>query len=72
MTVHQNEIEIKDWTARGAGLYRFYGSEQTTGGFYCDARLEYRGEWCATIESTNYTGDSARLADFIAAFAESM
>jgi hypothetical protein len=68
MTVPTNEIEIRDWSSLSAGRYRFHGSDSQHGGFYADARLEYREGWRATIEGTNYAGDRDRLADSIAAF----
>jgi hypothetical protein len=72
MTVPHNEISIEDWSSLGAGRYRFNGSDLQHGGFYADARLEYREGWRATIEGTNYAGDTDRLAGLLAAFAERM
>jgi hypothetical protein len=68
----QDGIQITDWTARGAGLYRFMGSDPLLGGFYADARLEYRAGWRVTVQSTNYGADPDRLAGLIGAFAEQM
>ena len=68
----QDRIEVTAWAARGDGRYRFQGSIPRLGGFYADARLEYRGAWHVTIESTNYTGDPGRLAGLIGALAERM
>jgi hypothetical protein len=56
---------------RGAGLYRFYGS-YIQGGFWADARLEYRAAWHVTVESTNYMGAPDRLAGVIGTLAERM
>ena len=67
----QDGIKIIDWTARGAGLYRFYGS-YIQGGFWADARLEYRAAWHVTVQSTNYMGDSDRLSGVIRSLAERM
>jgi hypothetical protein len=67
----QHGIEITDWHGLGAGMYRFRGSYMR-GGFWADARLEYRSGWRASVESTNYEGDADRLADLIGAFAERM
>jgi hypothetical protein len=68
----QDGIKITDWTARGAGFYRFMGSDPLRGGFYADARLEYRAGWRVTVESTNYGGDPDWLAVVIGAVAGRM
>ena len=71
MNAATTEIGIRDWHVLGDWRYRFFGT-YPEGGFWADARLEYREGWRATIEETNYQGDRDRLAAFIASYAECM
>lgn len=71
MTTEENGAQVRTWACLDAGLYRFQGTD-LDGGFFADARLQYRGVWCVTIEQTNYRGDIDWLADTIAAYAEEM
>ena len=63
----EGEIKITRWSLLDFGFYHFHGTDPEGGDFYADARLEFRGSWRATVETSTSVGDRDSLIAAIVA-----